>query len=118
MYYMGVVIAGDFLGSYIDNTSGNNGYLYIKNRPEYTITKFNIKSYEILSGDARKSASSAITRGAIGAAFLGPVGLLASLSAKKKFSIKIALYWKDGKKSIIELKSEQQYQIFLNQFYL
>ena len=49
MYYMGEVIAGDFLGSYIDNTNGNNAYLYIKNRPEYTITKFNIKSYEILT---------------------------------------------------------------------
>ena len=65
-----------------------------------------------MSQDTTKSTSSALTRGIIGGALLGPIGLLAGLGAKNKNCIKIAVYWKDGKKSLIQLTSASQIETF------
>lgn len=105
----GEVLAGDFEGCLIRSS---NSYLYIDNYIEYTFTKNNISSYEIVSQDTTKSTSSALTRGIIGGALLGPIGLLAGLGAKNKNCIKIAVYWKDGKKSLIQLTSASQIETF------
>lgn len=105
----GEVIAGDFQGCLI--ASGNN-YLYIQGHSEYTLTKNNISHYEIVSQDTSKSASSAVARGAIGGLLLGPVGLLAGASAKNKASVRIAIQWINGKRSLIELTSKYQIDTF------
>lgn len=57
----------------------------------------------MITDDQRKSAASGIARGAIGAALLGPVGLLAGLSAKNKGTYNVAIKFKDGKNSLVEI---------------
>ena len=115
MYMYGSVIARDFQACLVKD---NQGCLYIDKHPAYKIIKKNLSSYEIISNESKVKTSSAIKRGLIGTALLGPVGLLAGMSAQKKNEITIALYWIDGKKSVIKLTSDQQYNMFLNQVYL
>ena len=43
------------------------------------LDKFGVESYDVVTEDTRKSAASGVARGAVGAALLGPVGMLAGL---------------------------------------
>lgn len=58
-----------------------------------------IKSYEII--DSKKSGASTIMRAGIGAAFLGPVGLLAGATAKKTYSVLII--FDDGYSTLMKI---------------
>ncbi|MOA54896.1 hypothetical protein D3C78_1785910 [compost metagenome] len=66
------------------------------------LNKQSIDSYELVDEEHQTSAASAVGRGLVGGALLGPVGLLAGLSAKKKGTYRIVLNWKDGKRSLVE----------------
>lgn len=80
------------------------------------IDKNTVDSYEVVTEDSTKSASSAIARGALGGFLLGPVGLLAGVSAKNKNSHTIALQFKDGKKSLIEIDGKL-YKLFVREMF-
>lgn len=67
-----------------------------------------IASYELI--DAKKSGGSTIMRAGIGAAFLGPVGLLAGATAKKKYSV--AIHLKNGTTKVIKV-SENDLKILI-----
>lgn len=98
------VIAGDYEGYVVRVAFGGNGVQFAAGLSYYfDIDKSNIESYELVDEQQRKSAVSGITRGAVGAALLGPVGMLAGLSAKSKGTYTVILYFKDGKKSLIEI---------------
>ncbi|GAA4654941.1 hypothetical protein GCM10023142_20790 [Anaerocolumna aminovalerica] len=96
------VIAGDYNGFLVSNSFGS---LYIASGwHPVQLDKNNIESYELITDEHRKSAASGVTRGLVGGALLGPVGLLAGgLSAKSKGTYQIAIQFKDGKKSLIEV---------------
>lgn len=100
-----VVIAGDYEGKYVGNTV-NGGYISIGFLTTVCINKETVESYEIVTEEQRKSASSAVTRGLVGTALLGPVGLLAGLSAKSKGSYQMIINFKDGKRSLIEVNDK------------
>ena len=51
-----------------------------------------------------------------GVALLGGVGILAGLSAKNKGIFTIAIQWKDGKKSLIEI-DDKLYKKFINEMF-
>lgn len=122
------VIAGKFDGKYIkyklldsypviSNVSsydakgiGLNGY------NELEIRKSNITQYEIITEEHMKSGTSAIMRGALGAAVLGPVGILAGLTAKNKSIHTIAIEWKDGNKSLIEV-DDKIYKVIITELF-
>ena len=90
------VIAGDYIGKM---TGVSLGQLYIATsfgKPMY-LNKQNIEAYELITDEQRKSAASGVIRGAVGATLLGPVGLLAGLSAKNKGIYTVAIKFKDGK---------------------
>ena len=86
-FYYGEVVGGDFKGCRIDN---NNQCLYIKNYPSYEFIPSKMK-YQIMQQDS---------------------GIQIGLFPKNKFEIQIAVYWIDGKKSLIKLY-KRQYQKFL-----
>ena len=73
---------------------------------KFPLDNKHVESYEVIDSESQTSATSAVTRGAIGAVLLGPVGLAAALSAKKKGLHTIALKFKDGKSSLIEVDKE------------
>lgn len=95
------VISGDYEGKSISCSFGavlimtgfGNGFL---------IDKANVSYYEEIDNSTSKSATSAVARGAIGAALLGPIGLAAALSAKNKGVHLVALQFSDGKRSLVE----------------
>lgn len=67
-----------------------------------------LKAYQLI--DANTSGSSAIARAGIGAALLGPVGLIAGLSAKKKYDIMLFF---DNKQQMVKL-SNWYFKEFMN----
>ena len=96
------VIAGDYIRKM---TGVSLGQLYIATsfgKPMY-LNKQNIEAYELITDEQRKSAASGVIRGAVGATLLGPVGLLAGLSAKNKGIYTVAIKFKDGKNSLLEV---------------
>lgn len=62
-----------------------------------------VEAYEVIDEEKKTSATSAVGRGLVGSFVLGPVGLLAGLSAKKKGVYTVAIQFKDGKKSLLEI---------------
>ena len=99
---MNKVIAGDYKGQ---------GVMLSFGTPQITlpffkvvkIEKANVEDYEVLNETSRKSASSAIGRAALGAFFLGPVGIAAGVTAKSKGTHQVAIQFKDGKRSLLEV---------------
>ncbi|MGV3465260.1 MAG: hypothetical protein ACO1OT_08205 [Heyndrickxia sp.] len=96
------VIAGDYQGKAV---ASGFGVVFISNGFKSTIdiSKETVEEYEIVDESKRKSAASAVGRGLAGSLLLGPVGLLAGLSAKSKGTHVVAIQFKDGKKSLIEI---------------
>lgn len=104
------VIAGDYIGAAVSEilgtvTIGNN-----------TVSKHTIASYEVVTEEHRKSAVSGVVRGLVGKAVLGPVGLLAGLSAKNVGTYTIAINWKSGRKSLIET-DDKIYKVILKEMF-
>ena len=111
---MSKVIAGDYKGNSILVEPGTV-YLAILHgwNKSLLLSKDNIKEYEIMDEKTRKSASSAVGRAFVGSVVLGPLGLVAGLSAKSKTRcVQIAIEFKDGCRSLIELNGKH-YKRFL-----
>lgn len=97
-----MVIAGDYMGKPITGIGGVV-QIYVDRKNYILLDKLGVDSYDVITEDTRKSAASGIARGAVGAALLGPVGLLAGLSAKNKSTVTVAVRFKDGKNSLLEM---------------
>ncbi|WMM24044.1 hypothetical protein RBU61_14085 [Tissierella sp. MB52-C2] len=99
---MSKVIAGDYKESRFVN-SKDGIIIAVSFTKRVLINKDTVESYELVDEEHRTKAMSAIGRGMVGSLALGPVGLLAGLSAKKKGSYLVAVKFKDGKESLLEL---------------
>jgi len=104
-------------GYYKDKKIKNNisKFLYINPvsiKETKLLTKENIDKYEVITEDVVKSASSTLIRGIGGSLLLGGVGLLAGLSAKNKGKYIIAIEWKNGERSLLEL-DDIDYKVFI-----
>lgn len=105
------VVAGDYQGKFLA-ASFNKIYIGVSLGKNLYLNKETVESYEVITDEQRKSAASGIARGAVGAALLGPVGLLAGLSAKNKGTYNIAIKFKDGKNSLVEV-DDKIYKILM-----
>jgi len=97
------VIAGDYAEKQV---IGTFGMVQIATglTKGIAVDKTTIDSYELITDEHRKSAASGVARGLVGGALLGPVGMLAGgLSAKNKGIYQVAIQFKDGKRSLIEV---------------
>lgn len=100
------VIAGDYEGKLVSCSLGIASI-------STSFTKFinldnsTVESHELVTDEHRKSAKSGIGRGIVGGALLGPVGMLGgALSAKSKGIYTVAIQFKDGKKSLLEVNDK------------
>ncbi|NRT79447.1 hypothetical protein [Clostridium beijerinckii] len=107
------VIKGDYNGMTIRESCNT---LYIGYNNLISISKYKVKNYEVIDQSAKKSAVSAVGRGAVGAMLLGPVGLLAGLSAKSKGIYLIAIEFENGKRSLIEI-DDKLYKTFMTNMF-
>lgn len=98
------VIAGDYINSTVSSTLGIVGIHPTTFGDCILANKMTVESYELVTDEHRKSAKSGIARGAVGGILLGPIGLLAGgLSAKSKGIYTVAIQFKDGKRSLLEV---------------
>lgn len=104
------VIAGDYEGRKVTISFGTvqiSSFL-----GNISVDNKTVSAYELVTDEHRKSASSGAARGLVGGTVgtlvAGPVGLVAgglagSLSAKNKGIYQIAIQFKDGKRSLLEV---------------
>ena len=109
------VIAGDYEGKSVANAIKNLAIItgFLK---KIEVTKETLDSYEVMDENSKTSAVSAVGRGLVGSFLLGPVGLLAGLSAKKKGVHIVALQFKDGKKSLLEI-DDKLYKVLMKSMF-
>ncbi|MFV0401109.1 MAG: hypothetical protein ACK5LX_10880 [Oscillospiraceae bacterium] len=96
------VIEGDYKGKPIV-IAAMTGVAQIGGFKNIKLTSETVEEYEIMDSQSKTSGTSAVARAAVGSFFLGPIGLLAGASAKKKGTHLIAVQFKDGKKSLLEV---------------
>ena len=100
------VIAGDYQ-NWTAQLDWSGGISIVKpslfGKEKIKLDKSTIAEYELVTEETMKSGTSAVARGAVGAVLLGPVGLLAGLSAKNKGVYNVAIMFKDGRKSLLEI---------------
>lgn len=111
------VIAGDYEGKNLMLSKQaffgkEELYLFTGFTGKFPLNKGTVASYEVITEEHRKSAVSGVTRGLVGGVLLGPVGLLAGLSAKNKGTHTLAIEFADGKKSLVEI-NEKIYKTFM-----
>lgn len=94
------VVEGDYKGM---SVSGGMFGVMIMGRDPISIDKHMVSEYDVLDSEQKTSGVSAVSRAAVGAFFLGPAGLLAGVTAKKKGIHMIAIEFKDGKRSLLEV---------------
>nr|DAE03069.1 MAG TPA: hypothetical protein [Siphoviridae sp. ct2QJ10] len=102
-----MVIAGDYLNQPVSSLFGivsiDRGF----GKEHTAINKETVENYELITDEHRKSAKSGVARGLVGGALLGPVGMLAGgLSAKSKGIFIVAIAFKDGRRSLIEVDNK------------
>lgn len=99
---MNKVIAGDYAGQGIMK-SWKTVQITLPMFKTVKINKDNVAEYEVLNETARTSSASAVGRATLGSLFLGPVGAAAALGAKQKGAYWVAVQFKDGKRSLLEV---------------
>lgn len=115
-----LVIAGEYEGKGLAVLNNETCIViainFIKSQ-KIKLNKTTVESYEVITDEHRKSASSGVARGLVGGALLGPVGLLAGgLSAKNKGTYTLAIRFKDGKSSLLEVDDKIYKNIIRNCF--
>ena len=110
------VVAGDYVGGSVSGTFGMVNIGTGGLTGAITLNNANVESYEVLDQERRKSAKSAVGRAFVGSVALGGVGLLAGLTAKNKGVHLIAIEFKDGKRSLIEVDEKKYKTIVKNLF--
>jgi hypothetical protein len=98
-----MVIARDYNGKNVVQAAGACSIAVSLFKP-LLLNKNSVETYEVITDEHRKSAAGGIGRGIVGGALLGPVGLIGgALSAKNKGTYQVAIQFKDGKKSLLEI---------------
>ena len=112
------VISGDYVGANCFAGSFGTPVKICDERKGIRIelTKSNVKNYEVLDAEERKSGTSGILRAAAGAMLLGPVGLAAGLTAKRKGIYMVAIEFYDSKKSLIEINEKAYKNLIRDMF--
>ncbi|HJV45278.1 MAG TPA: hypothetical protein VJ824_06080, partial [Bacillota bacterium] len=109
------VVAGDYQGKMVGQVFGVP-YISTGFTKSMNLDKTTVESYELVDESSRKSATSAVGRGLAGGLLLGPVGMLAGLSAKSKGTHTVAVEFKDGKRSLLEI-DDKIYQALVKKLF-
>jgi hypothetical protein len=114
------VIAGEYEGKNILLKTSFLGkekvHLFTGFTKSFELNKETVKDYEVITEEHRKSAVSGVARGLVGGVLLGPVGLLAGLSAKSKGTHTLAIEFHDEKRSLIEV-NEKIYKALITELF-
>lgn len=99
---MNKVISGDYVNGKI-----NRRLQLIRGSRIWNLDSNTVSKVKIMDSDERKSLSSAIGRGIVGGALLGPLGMLGgAVTGKNNKSHMVKVYFKDGAESILEINNK------------
>lgn len=120
------VIAGDYLKGSVEISWGT--IVIKKGFSKVKLTKQTVEEYEVADQDSTKSASSGLLRGLVGGA-IGSVGAVVTggvstligaaagvVSSKNKRGFVVAIQFKDGKRSLIEIDDKIYKSLMKNLF--
>lgn len=96
------VIAGDRLGCNVSQAFGR-AYLYTGLFKSIPLDKTTVESYELVNETHSKKFSNAAGRALVGGLLLGPAGAFAGALSSKNDAYLVALQFKDGTKSLVEV---------------
>lgn len=96
------VVNGDYKGKLVGQ-GGGHAFISVGVFKSVDLDKTTVDTYEVMDEQYQKSVTSAVGRAAVGNLLLGPVGLLAGVSAKTKGAYMVAVQFKDGKRSLMEV---------------
>jgi hypothetical protein len=109
-----MVIAGDYEGYVFLDATGKApvsiGLIFKKSVP---LTKETVESYELI--DNSLGSKGGIVSGAVGAALLGPIGLLAGIPRAVGINL-VAVKMKDGKNFLLEI-DDKKYRSLIKYMY-
>ena len=99
-----IVIAGDYKGQTLYTTP--RGDLYIGNGISggVHVCKDTVSRYELTTHESTSGFS--VGKAAMGAIAFGDVGSVAGIGGKKKDAYRVALYFRDGKQSLVEMDAK------------
>lgn len=103
------VIAGDYEKKDVcfqSTWSGKKVFIQAGIFKKIIIDKATVEAYEVMDETSKKSTLGAVGRAAVGSFFLGAPGLLAALGTKNKRNHVVAIQFKDGKRSLIEVNDK------------
>lgn len=105
-----VVVSGDYAGSAIIVEPGGRLVLMANTGSPIYLNSENVAKYEIINDTQSRSAGSGVKRAVVGRAVLGRAGMVAgAATAKKVTTYEVAVDFKDGKRSLIQM-SEAAYK--------
>lgn len=99
-----VVLSGDYAGSsVIADKSGKLVLMANEGGPLY-LDNTTVENYNVVNNSESRSTGSAVKRAAVGKAVFGRKAMIAgAATAKKVVSYEVAVNFKDGKRSLIQL---------------
>ena len=80
------------------------------------LDKDTVREFSVINENYKKTVSGVVGRAAVGAAILGPVGLLAGATAKNKGTYIVSITFKDGKQSLLEIDEKRYKALVTNCF--
>ena len=89
---------------------------YFRLHKKIRIDKSTVAAYEVLDETSSKSAVGAVGRAAVGSFFLGLPGLAAALATKNRRAHVVAIQFKNGKRSLIEIDDKLYRAIMTSMF--
>jgi len=90
----------------IQNMSADERIQYEKQKQKERLDRI-IDYTIIVAEDSKKSLGSAVTRGAVGGALLGPVGLVGgAISAKNKSETTFTVVYKSGRREVVTVSND------------
>lgn len=111
------VLSGDYAGKQILGGGVSQAGISIGFIKQLYLNKTTVESYEVINNENQKGMASGVARGIVGGALLGGVGAIAgAASAKNKGIYTIAIQFKDGKRSLIEVDDKIYKAIVQNCF--
>ena len=107
-----IILEGKYKDKKIYTSSDNNNLE--TSGIGWNLTKHNISSYTVI--DESNQDEYSFWKGALGVALFGGLGAVAGIRGKNKKEYLIAIEWKDGEKSLIQINDEY-YKVFVKSMF-
>ena len=103
-----IVIAGDYKNKPVmASPIKGEAYLQIGITKKIPLNKTTVEKYEVQGGKEKANTAGAVGRGIVGGALFGGVGAIIGAATRKKKSLtRVAVDFKDGKHSLIQMNDD------------